>query len=280
MNEIIVIAGFSAAGKDTIAKLVSNSMKYKFVISCTTRPKRDEETEGIDYNFISDNEMCSLALNNKLIEYREYNSVIGRWFYGIAKESIVNDEKYIVVVDIDGARALKKYFGNRVKLIFIDASEPVRCKRASRNRKNFCIKEWSRRYNDDIAKFPEETIKKEFDLIVDNNSDDMFNAVEKIEDFCRKIKDQKTKKDFKDSVYLYGEDISAYANMAYKDVLLTKIKLGSILMNKLVHIENMENSTRMYHVNKAIEFNRNLLKEIKLSNKDIYNFLKNEREKK
>ena len=185
-NEIIVIAGFSAAGKDSIAKLVSNSMKYKFVISCTTRPKRDEETDGIEYNFISDNEMCSLALNNKLIEYREYNSVIGRWFYGITKESIVSGEKHIVVVDIDGARALKKYFGDRVKLILIDASEPVRCERAYKNRKNFCIKEWLRRYNDDIAKFPEETIKKEFDLIVDNNSDDMFSAVEKIEESLQK----------------------------------------------------------------------------------------------
>ena len=65
-----------------------------------------------------------------------------------------------------------------------------------------------------------------------------------------------------DSKYLYDLDISQLANVPYQDVLLLKLNSAKKLMNKLVHIENMQDNDRMRKVHKAIGFNRTLLKEL------------------
>ena len=65
-----------------------------------------------------------------------------------------------------------------------------------------------------------------------------------------------------DSKYLYDLDVSELANVQYQDVLLLKLNCAKKLMNKLVHIENMQDKDRMNKVNKAIGFNRTLLKEL------------------
>ena len=183
-NKIIALAGFSSAGKDTLAKFMSKDLGYDFVISHTTRPMRPEESEGNPYYFITDNEMCSLAINNKLVEAREYDSIYGKWFYAVSKDEISDDKKYIVVVDINGYKQLKEYFGNRVIGIFIESSEPERRARAIASRADFNIDEWNRRLKDDIEKFPQDLIKKHFKLRIENNN------IEDSKDLLRKISKQ------------------------------------------------------------------------------------------
>ena len=78
----------------------------------------------------------------------------------------------------------------------------------------------------------------------------------------------------KSSKYLYDKEMKDFANLPYKDVLVLKIALAKKLMHKLVHTENMENPSRMNDVSKSIEFNKNLLMEIGLSDKDVSEELK------
>lgn len=182
-NKIIALAGFSSAGKDTLAKFMSEELGYDFVVSHTTRPMRPGESEGNPYYFINDNEMCSLAINNKLVEAREYDSIYGKWFYAVSKDEINDDKKYIVVVDINGYKQLKDYFGDRVIGIFIESSEPERRARAIASRADFNIDEWNRRFKDDIKKFPQNLINKYFKLKFKNkdieNSKDLLKAISK-----------------------------------------------------------------------------------------------------
>ena len=76
-NIILALVGFSSAGKDTLAKYANDNLGYNFVVSHSTRPMRVGESQGNPYYFINDNEMCSLFVQNKLIEAREYDSVYG-----------------------------------------------------------------------------------------------------------------------------------------------------------------------------------------------------------
>ncbi len=76
------------------------------------------------------------------------------------------------------------------------------------------------------------------------------------------------------SDYLYGIDISILANMPYKEVLIMKIHYSKKLMHELVHINNMQDPARINKVHKSIGFNKNLLKELGLSEKDISKHLK------
>ena len=168
-NIILAIVGFSSAGKDTLAKYAHDNLGYNFVVSHSTRPMRSGESKGNPYYFINDNEMCSLFVQNKLIEAREYDSIYGKWFYAVSKYEIEDSKKYVVVVDFSGFQSLKKHFGDRVKSVFIDCSEPERRKRAEL-RGDFNLDEWNRRYEDDNAKFPKELIKKSMDWIIETTN--------------------------------------------------------------------------------------------------------------
>ena len=181
-NIILALVGFSSAGKDTLAKYAHDNLGYNFVVSHSTRPMRVGESQGNPYYFINDNEMCSLFVQNKLIEAREYDSVYGKWFYAISKDEIEDSKKYVVVVDFSGFLALKNHFGDRVKSVFIDCSEPERRKRAEL-RGDFNLDEWNRRYKDDLEKFPQNLIDKHFKLKIENknieNSKDLLRAISK-----------------------------------------------------------------------------------------------------
>ena len=53
---MIVIVGESASGKSTVEKILNEKYGMRKVVSYTTRPPRDTEVNGVDYNFISMND--------------------------------------------------------------------------------------------------------------------------------------------------------------------------------------------------------------------------------
>ena len=72
---IITILGKSSSGKDTAARILEKDYGYNFVVSTTTRPIRDGESERNPYNFVSDSTFKDLIKDDELIEYREYNTI-------------------------------------------------------------------------------------------------------------------------------------------------------------------------------------------------------------
>lgn len=186
-NKILVISGFSGAGKDTIAKLTKEQYGLSFVVSHSTRPMRPDESQGDPYYFISDNEMCTMAFNKELIEGRCYKSIYGNWFYAAHKDQIKQDKPYVVVLDVLGYREFKKYFGDRVVGIFIHVDDETRLERA-KSRQDFNIDEWNRRLKDDKTQFNLDTVSKEYDFTIIN--DNLNNAVNSINTIISNIKSQ------------------------------------------------------------------------------------------
>ena len=189
-NKILVISGFSGAGKDTIAKLINQNSGFNFVVSHSTRTMRPGESQGDPYYFISDNEMCTMAFNKELIEGRCYKSIHGNWFYAAHKDEIKQDKKYVVVLDVLGYRKFKKHFGDRVVGIFIHVDDETRLERA-KSRQDFNLDEWNRRLNDDNEQFPLSIIRTEYNNIIDNNNLNIaMNGINKI---ISNIKSQRSK---------------------------------------------------------------------------------------
>ena len=100
-NQIIVLCGKSSSGKDTLASYFK-SQGYKFVISHTSRPMRENESEGNPYYFISDKKFKEMLEQNEFIEYREYDTLVGgipqKWYYGVHQSQIGEPHKTIFVV--------------------------------------------------------------------------------------------------------------------------------------------------------------------------------------
>ena len=119
-NLIIVISSPSGAGKTSVCKrLIDRNKNIVLSISDTTRRARDNEKNGIDYNFIDENEFKKRIIDNSYIEHA---NVFGN-FYGSQKKNIIDNfnKKKDVLFDIDwqGADQLKKKISSNIISIFL-----------------------------------------------------------------------------------------------------------------------------------------------------------------
>ncbi len=163
---ITIIMGKSASGKDTLQQSMIKK-GYKPIITYTTRPKRDGEIDGKEYNFISVPAFKSLEDDGFFCETRSYNTLVGgkadTWYYGSPK---VNPKKnYVVILDTDGAECYADYYGTEnISVIYLDVSDEEREKRASA-RGSFDEIEWKRRKADDSERFNAEKLAAIKELI-------------------------------------------------------------------------------------------------------------------
>ena len=124
---LIVISSPSGAGKTSICKrLLKENNKINVSISDTTRAPRDNEINGNDYNFISENEFKRKIKNN---EYIEFAKVFGN-YYGSLKENVnsILSAGNDVLFDIDwqGAKQLRKSsYSNMLTFFIIPPSKDV-----------------------------------------------------------------------------------------------------------------------------------------------------------
>ena len=120
---IIVISSPSGAGKSSICKkLLEDDPQLSISISDTTRPPRDNETNGKDYNFIEKDEFERRINNN---EYIEYAYVFGN-FYGSLYKDVQSslDNGLDVLFDIDWQGSLQLKASNHPNLLTIFITPP------------------------------------------------------------------------------------------------------------------------------------------------------------
>ena len=116
---IYIITGPSGVGKNTIINELSNHLEFYFSISHTTRPRRDNEIDGKDYYFITEDEFENLIKSDQMIEYEQY----GEFYYGTCKEELSNDSSIIILdLEVNGATKLLEE-NNNFKGIFIDIDD-------------------------------------------------------------------------------------------------------------------------------------------------------------
>jgi guanylate kinase len=120
-EKAIIVSAPSGAGKTTIVKhLLSAIPELEFSISACNRAKREGETDGRDYYFISADEFRKKIENNEFVEWEE---VYPGNYYGTLKSELQRiwekDCFPIFDVDVVGGLNLKKYFGEKALAIFI-----------------------------------------------------------------------------------------------------------------------------------------------------------------
>lgn len=117
---LIVVSGFSGAGKGTIMKELINkySEQYALSISATTRKPRNGERDGVEYFFKDREEFEQMIAEDALIEYAQY---VGN-YYGTPKayvEEQLNAGKDVILeIEIQGALKVKDRFPDTL-LLFV-----------------------------------------------------------------------------------------------------------------------------------------------------------------
>ena len=120
---LIVVSGFSGAGKGTLMKkMVQSYDNYALSVSMTTRKPRPGEEEGKEYFFVSREEFTQQIKNDGLIEYASYCE----HYYGTPREyvqtQLENGRDVILEIEIQGALKVKAKYPTALFLFVMPPS--------------------------------------------------------------------------------------------------------------------------------------------------------------
>lgn len=130
MRKLFTIMGKASTGKDTLTKMLHEKMELPIALSFTTRPMRNGETQGVEYDFITEKDFWDMHGCDLLAEYTSYDVAGGEtWYYGLTREELEKSDYVLVIVNPDGFNQIKEIYGDKVCSILIDAPADVRIKR-------------------------------------------------------------------------------------------------------------------------------------------------------
>nr|WP_217934969.1 guanylate kinase [Enterocloster clostridioformis] len=116
---LVVVSGFSGAGKGTLMKeLLKRYDNYALSVSATTRQPREGEKDGEDYFFVSREYFQQMIEDGRLVEYAQYVN----HYYGTPRDYVekkmAEGKDVILEIEIQGALKVKKRFPDAL-LIFV-----------------------------------------------------------------------------------------------------------------------------------------------------------------
>lgn len=164
MNKIIIM-GKSSAGKDFFCTKLAQ-MGLKKIITYTTRPMRQGEVNNKDYHFIKEEQFLKMVKEKQFLEWRSYDTVEGKWYYGSTTRSY-NDGDFIILT-LDGIKNIAeklKEEGIDYTTLLLTADDDTRLKRALKRGDN--PEEIKRRIQADNMDFVD--AEKYADIILDTS---------------------------------------------------------------------------------------------------------------
>ncbi len=181
-GKIIAISSPSGGGKTSVVKrILKDFPEIVFSVSATTRPKRNNETDGVDYFFISDKEFEKKIENGEFIEWERFYD----YYYGTLKSMVVDNitegKSVLFEIDVKGALSLKRIYPESF-LIFIDPPSFEELIKRLKRRKTESEVDLQKRI--DRAKM-ELSYKDKFDYIFIN--DDLEKVYRKIKNLIKEI---------------------------------------------------------------------------------------------
>lgn len=181
LGKLFVVAAPSGAGKTTIVKHIRNKYpELVFSVSATTRKKRDIETHGSDYFFLTEEEFKEKRDHNEFVEWEKFYG----YYYGTLKafidDNLSTGNSVIFDIDVKGAVSIKEVYPESI-LIFIapPRKEELKARLIKRNTET----------EEDLLKRIERSemeleFKDRFDVVVVN--DVLENAKKEVEDIIEK----------------------------------------------------------------------------------------------
>lgn len=122
-GKLIIFSAPSGSGKSTIVSWLMKEhpeLRLAFSVSCTSRPPRGTERNGVEYFFLSPEAFREKIARNEFLEYEE---VYENRFYGTLKSQVESQaergENVVFDVDVKGGCNIKRHYGHNALSIFI-----------------------------------------------------------------------------------------------------------------------------------------------------------------
>lgn len=130
-----MISGPSGVGKDSVLNELKKAFPdVYFAVTATTRPRRANEVDGVDYTFLDRDDFQRLIDGDGLIEWAEvYGNMYGVPRKGV-REALAGGRDAFVKVDVQGAETIRRKYPEAV-LVFLMASSMEELEQRLRQRK-------------------------------------------------------------------------------------------------------------------------------------------------
>ena len=150
--------------------------RFYFVVTATTRPRRENEIDGVDYHFISMTDFATMVDNDELLEY----AMVYGDYKGIPKQhvrdALASGRDVIMRIDVQGAATIRRVVGGAITVFMTAPSEEELVMRLQRRKTE----------SEDQLKLRIATARKElqrvneFDYVVVNQEDHLDDTARQI----------------------------------------------------------------------------------------------------
>lgn len=167
---IVAFYGRSGAGKDSYSNIFldSNHKDFNKIIRCTTRPQRENEKDGNEYNFISTQEMLNRIMSGEVFEASAFGPQ--NWVYGTSFSSLDIDKINVGTYDIESVLTMAGDPDLDILPVYLKVSPKEAIIRALKREENPDIYEVMRRFKEDDLVFfdlGEDKIESLAEIIID-----------------------------------------------------------------------------------------------------------------
>lgn len=172
---LIALVGKAGSGKDSLARKLTACEGIHNIVSCTTRPMRENEQDGIDYHFLTNEMFAEKVLNGEMLEATYFNG----WHYGTLETSL-HDGVNVGVFNPAGWDCLSMFPIKDITLIgyFLDCNDKERLLRQLQREQNPDVHEIVRRFSADERDFEE--LSDKLIVLQNNNWDEQNNNYQRI----------------------------------------------------------------------------------------------------
>ncbi len=177
---LVIISGPSGVGKDTIIselKQRNPGAHRHYVVTCTTRPRRPNEVDGVDYHFLTAEAFESLRERGELLEA---NEVHGNW-YGTPRDQVAralaDGRDAVLKIDVQGARAVRRAVDDALLIFVVPPSLEALAERLE-GRSTETREQLRRRHQDAAGELARQV---DFDHVVVNETGQVARTAAEIE---------------------------------------------------------------------------------------------------
>ncbi len=128
MGKHIIIAGRMGSGKTTVERELT-ARGYRRIVTYTTRPRRRDETQDVDYHFISEEEFLAKKAASFFADAIDYTGSFGHVYFGSARADYLGEDDTVIVLNPDGIETIRT-LNLPVTVIYLDVSEALSRERA------------------------------------------------------------------------------------------------------------------------------------------------------
>ena len=178
---LVIVSGPSGVGKDTVITALASmpaEPERHFVVTCTTRPRRPYEVDGVHYHFL---DQQTFEERRTAGGFLESNNVHGYW-YGTprneVREALVAGHDVVLKIDVQGAAVVKQKVPDALLVFLVPPSLEDLFSRL-RNRATETADELDLRQRNAAIELAR---AEDYDYVVPNETDQVERTAERIDD--------------------------------------------------------------------------------------------------